>query len=405
MTEQTPQQPPPVSDGLSRRTLLILLFVCLLGVALVVYLVVRPGEDEQETIISLVEVETPEEADVNVLQVVDTLETPDVQAVEGQRYKVLVVDAAREGASGIARIGGLVTFVPDTQKGDVVVIEVTRIRRSTADAVVIERLDSGVAVPGRPDRPAPRDRPDRPDSPMVGQIFRGTITDMGREGDGVTHVDGKVVFVEGAELGEHVEFRVVEDMGRFARAEVVSKSAEPFDEPVVRETPVREDAPMVGQIFRGTVEDMGREGDGVIRVDGKVVFVEGAELGEHVEFKVVEELRRFARAEVVSKSPEPFEAEPVSEEGGVDAQPEEEAAEDGSPSNDPVEVGVVYDVMVTEQDRRNPEVDGVTRIDGLVVFVPGTQPDDRVRIRITELRARAADAEVVEILPGEDAGL
>lgn len=316
MTENTPPVP-PATDGLPRNVLLILLLICLAAVAVVVYLVVRPGNDVQETIISLTEVEAPEDIDINVLKVIDTLETPDVDAIEGQRYKVLVVDEAREGASGIARIGGLVTFVPETQKGDVVVIEVTRLRRSTADSVVIERIDSGVTVPGRPAREPQAARPAVPESDMVGQIFRGTITDMGREGDGVSRVDGKVVFVEGAELGEHVEFRVIEDMGRFARAEVVSKSDVPF-----------EDAPAV--------------------------------------------------ATATMERP--------------------------SPRGVPVELGETYEVTVTDRDRRHPTVNGVARIDGLVVFVPGTQPGDRVRIRITDVRARSATGEVVERLPAEDAG-
>lgn len=310
MTENTPPAP-PASDGLPRNVLLILLLICLAAVAVVVYLVIRPGNDVQETIISLIEVEAPEDIAINVLQVIDTLETPDVDAIEGQRYKVLVVDEAREGASGIARIGGLVTFVPETQRGDVVVIEVTRLRRSTADSVVIERIDSGVTVPGRPAREPQPTRPAVPASDMVGQIFRGTITDMGREGDGVSRVDGKVVFVEGAELGEHVEFRVVEDMGRFARAEVVSKSDVPFE-----------------------------------------------------------------------SAPAP--------------------AERPAPRGVPVVLGDTYDVTVTDRDRRHPTVNGVARIDGLVVFVPGTQPGDRVRIRITEVRARSATAEVVDRLPAED---
>ncbi len=314
MTEKPPEPSVPASDGLSRSVLIVLLLVCLLGVGVVVYLVVRPDDVEEERIISLVEVEAPEAVDLNVLDVIDTLEDPDVEAQEGRRYKVLVVDEAREGASGIARIGGLVTFVPGAEKGDVAVIEVTRLRRSTADSVVIEWVDSDVPVPGRPERP-PRERPDRPDrpeSPMVGQVFRGTITDMGREGDGLTRVDGKVVFVEGAGLGDHVEFRVVEDMGRFARAVVVSTSPEPFDDdPVETERP----------------------------------------------------------------PPAP------------DA---------------PVAMGEELDVTVTEQDRRNPESDGVARVDGFVVFVPGTQPGDRVRIRISGVRARAADAEVLEVLSDDD---
>lgn len=393
MTEEPPKPSVSSTDGPPRSALLLLLLICLAGVAVVVYLVMRPAEEMQETIISVVDVESPADVDLNVLDVIDTLETPDVQAVQGQRYKVLVVDEAREGASGIARIGGLVTFVPGTQRGDVVVIEVTRLRRTTADATVVERVASDVPVPGRPDRAPP---PERPVSEMVGQIYRGTITDVGQEGDGVTHVDGKVVFVEGAARGEHVEFRIVEDMGRFARAEVVSKSPTPFDErPAPQPVPDVDEDSMVGQVFRGTVREMGRQGDGIVRVNGKVVFVEGAQMGQHVEFRVVEDRGRYARAVIVSVSDEPYEPVPAVEPRPVRApEPQRDRVE--------VEVGNEFVVTVTDRDRRRPNVNGVARINGLVVFVPDTQPGDRVRIRITERRPRSANAMVLERLPSED---
>ena len=45
--------------------------------------------------------------------------------------------------------------------------------------------------------------------------------------------------------------------------------------------------------------------------------------------------------------------------------------------------------------------DGVARVDGLAVFVPLAAPGDRVRARVTHIRARFARAEIVELLaPG-----
>ncbi|HMO05442.1 MAG TPA: TRAM domain-containing protein [Kiritimatiellia bacterium] len=148
---------------------------------------------------------------------------------------------------------------------------------------------------------------------------------------------------------------------------------------------------MVGQEFRGTVEDLGREGDGIVKVDGKVVFVKGAAMGEHVVFRVTEDAGRFARGEVVSKSETPFATAPS-------ATPIAKPASDDH-GDIPVAVGDELDVEVVEGDRRNPSVDGVARIDRFVVFVPGTQPGDRARIRITDVRSRAAQAEVIERLP------
>lgn len=239
---------------------------------------------------------SPEAIDLNVGQVIDATRDEAVTAREGRRYKVLVVDEAREGASGIARIGGLVTFVQGGRSGDLVVVEVTRLRRSTADAIIIERLEEDVSIPGRPDRELTQHRAPAAASPLVGEVFRGTVEDVGREGDGIVRLDGKVVFVEGARLGQVVYFRVEEDVGRFAR--------------------------------------------------GVVVDAESAN------------------------------AEPMH----------------------PVEVGGIYDVTITERDRREPDVNGVARIDGLVVFVPGTQPGDHVRVRVSELMRRAARAEIVERL-------
>lgn len=299
----------------SRPVLIALLAVCLAAIAAVLFLVLRPEPAPPETVVEVVEATAPAEVQLHVAQVVDTLAQPGAVAEEGARYKVLIVDEAREGASGIAKIGGLVTFVPETRRGDLVVIEVTRLKRSTADARLVERLDSGQPVPDREprdqaDRP-PR-RPDAAPSAMVGQEFRGTVEDLGREGDGIVKVDGKVVFVKGAAMGEHVVFRVTEDAGRFARGEVVSTSDTPFAAPAA--TPPA------------------------------------------------------AQVEVKHGAP-------------------------------PVAVGDELDVEVVEADRRNPSVDGVARIDRFVVFVPGTRPGDRARIRITEVLARAAQAEVVERLP------
>jgi len=58
----------------------------------------------------------------------------------------------------------------------------------------------------------------------------------------------------------------------------------------------------------------------------------------------------------------------------------------------PVEMGKEYDVEIQETSRRG---EGITRIKGLVTFVPNTKPGDHVRIRITRISRRFAEAEVV----------
>ena len=59
----------------------------------------------------------------------------------------------------------------------------------------------------------------------------------------------------------------------------------------------------------------------------------------------------------------------------------------------PVEIGKEYDVDIEELSRRG---DGIARIKGLVTFVPNAKPGDKVRIKITRISRRFAEAEVVE---------
>lgn len=58
----------------------------------------------------------------------------------------------------------------------------------------------------------------------------------------------------------------------------------------------------------------------------------------------------------------------------------------------PVEIGKEYDVEVQETSRRG---EGIARIKGLVTFIPNAKPGDHVRIRITRISRRFAEAEVV----------
>ncbi|MCD6241599.1 TRAM domain-containing protein [Candidatus Bathyarchaeota archaeon] len=58
----------------------------------------------------------------------------------------------------------------------------------------------------------------------------------------------------------------------------------------------------------------------------------------------------------------------------------------------PVELGKEYNVEIQETSRRG---EGIARIKGLVTFVPNTKPGDRVKIRITRISRRFAEAEVV----------
>jgi len=58
----------------------------------------------------------------------------------------------------------------------------------------------------------------------------------------------------------------------------------------------------------------------------------------------------------------------------------------------PVEIGKEYDIEIQETSRRG---EGITRIEGLVVFVPNTKLGDKLRIKITNISRRFAEAVVV----------
>lgn len=58
----------------------------------------------------------------------------------------------------------------------------------------------------------------------------------------------------------------------------------------------------------------------------------------------------------------------------------------------PVKEGEVHTVTITEVSRRG---DGIARIKNFVVFVPGTQKGDTVKVRIKEVRGNHASAEVI----------
>jgi predicted RNA-binding protein with TRAM domain len=59
----------------------------------------------------------------------------------------------------------------------------------------------------------------------------------------------------------------------------------------------------------------------------------------------------------------------------------------------PVEVGDELEVNITDI---SPSGDGMTRIQGYVIHVPNAKPRDRVKIKITQIGEKAANAEIVK---------
>jgi predicted RNA-binding protein with TRAM domain len=62
-------------------------------------------------------------------------------------------------------------------------------------------------------------------------------------------------------------------------------------------------------------------------------------------------------------------------------------------SKKPVEVGKEYNVTISEISRRG---DGIAKIDGFVIFVPGTKQGQSTRISVTQVGERFASGQVVE---------
>lgn len=56
----------------------------------------------------------------------------------------------------------------------------------------------------------------------------------------------------------------------------------------------------VGETYDVTIEDVGREGDGIARIEGFVVFVPNTKKGESVKIRVTKVSRRVAFAEVAT---------------------------------------------------------------------------------------------------------
>ena len=59
----------------------------------------------------------------------------------------------------------------------------------------------------------------------------------------------------------------------------------------------------------------------------------------------------------------------------------------------PVEEGKEYELDIKETSRRG---EGIARIEGFVIFVPNTKPNDHVKVKITRVANRFAQGEVVQ---------
>ncbi len=56
-----------------------------------------------------------------------------------------------------------------------------------------------------------------------------------------------------------------------------------------------------GKVYEAKIEDIGREGDGLARIQNFVVFVPGTKVGDEIRVKITKVHRRMAFGEVVKE--------------------------------------------------------------------------------------------------------
>jgi predicted RNA-binding protein with TRAM domain len=59
----------------------------------------------------------------------------------------------------------------------------------------------------------------------------------------------------------------------------------------------------------------------------------------------------------------------------------------------PVEVGKEYNITISDTSRRG---EGIAKIDGFVIFVPGTRMGQSARIKVTQVSERFASGQIIE---------
>ena len=405
MSSSAPQSSSPL------RTLALILLP-LLGIALVGAVIYATRSKENASVTVVVNAGQPGAPTINTGDIVDaTLPGAVVVPQLGYRYKVFVDDESDDRSSGIAKVGGLVTFIPDARRGQTAIVDITRVRERVADAIlvkVLSQIDLPPKAPRAPFAPLPGDPAGHVITGVEMDVLISEASSKNPETEGVAKVAGLVVFVNGVPtIGQRVNVRITDRRERMAFAEPTGKPAGTDPLPVTI-TPARAvfQAPPGDPVVPGAEMDViiseasakNPTLDGIARIGGLVVVVNGVPtLGERVNVRITDRLERIAFAEPTGKpagtDPLPAAAAPRAPRAAFVPPPGDSAAH--------VVPGAMMDVVITEASEKNPTAEGVAKIGGLVVFVNGaTTLGERVNIRITDRRERIAFAE----LSGQPAG-
>ena len=311
--------PAPSSSSALRTIALILLPLLGIALAVAIALLVRRPTDRADVAVIV----TGEEAAaaINTGDVIDaTGRATGLVPRLGYRYKVFIDDESEDRTSGIAKIGGLVTFIPGTRPGQTAIIDITRVRERVADGLlvaVLSEVDLPPKAPRTPYAPRPGD--------VTAHVVAGAEMDVviteassrNPDTEGVARIKGLVVFVKGVTtIGERVNVRITERRERVAMAEPTGQPAgherlpAPTAAPRPPAVPVTADARdavphlVPGAVIATTIlEPSTRNPDteGVAKIDGFVIFVKGATTpGQAVNVRITERRRTVAMGEVTT---------------------------------------------------------------------------------------------------------
>ena len=215
----------------NKRRIIAMMLVLAFTIAAILYLVFASRSESREVILGeQIFTNMPaSDTQINVGQVIDaTKKDRNIKPKEGYRYRVIIDGLSRDGSSGVTHIGGMVTFVPGVKKGDVAVIQITALKRTVANAELIrrEKIEHKISMLIPKEKVSEKDIIDlikNPNAKIIkGGIYRGKVIDVGKKGDGIVKINGKVTFIPGAYKGEICVFKIVDKRERFNRGVIIN---------------------------------------------------------------------------------------------------------------------------------------------------------------------------------------
>ena len=338
---------------------------------------------------------------------------PAGMVVPGAEMDVLITEASSRNpeTEGVAKVSGLVVFVNGaTTIGERVNVRITDRRERLAFAEPTGQPAGTGPLPGAT-APVRRVFQPRPGDPVIpGAEMDVLITEASEKNpatEGVARIGGLVVFVKGATaIGERVNIRITDRRERVAFAELTGQpagsgplaSSSSTGDALRRAFAPRANDPAAHVIAGAEMDVLITEAskqnpltEGVAKVNGLVVFVAGATtIGERVNIRITDRRERMAFAELSGK---PAGTDPLPEAAPRPLRPPfVPRPGDSAPQVLP---GAVLALTIVEPSSKNPAIEGVAKVNGLVVFVKGaTTIGQVVNVRITDRRPSVAMGEV-----------